>query len=76
MSNKRGKEHIKAQKDGKNQDDFMCFFCLKVFNKNHGHHIIFFSEDGNPSKDNIITLCPECHRNYHNRKLNIEIGRF
>ncbi|MBW5833710.1 HNH endonuclease [Yersinia enterocolitica] len=31
----------------------------KVDTKNHGHHIILFSENGNTSTDNIITLCPD-----------------
>ena len=73
---KRNSKHIKAQKEGKKMDEFMCFFCLETFEGNHGHHIIFYSEDGIASVHNMITLCSKCHREYHAGKLNIEIGRF
>ena len=76
MSKRRNISHINAQKKGKEIDAYMCFFCLKVYRGNHGHHIIFFSEDGSPDTNNIITLCPECHRKYHSGTLTIEIGRF
>jgi 5-methylcytosine-specific restriction endonuclease McrA len=73
---KRNSKHIKAQKKGKELDEYMCFFCLNIFKGNHGHHIILYSEDGNASVNNIITLCPKCHREYHSGKLSIEVGRF
>jgi 5-methylcytosine-specific restriction endonuclease McrA len=73
---KRNSKHIKAQKEGKRLDEYMCFFCLDTFKGNHGHHIILYSEDGIASVNNMITLCPDCHRKYHSGKLNIEIGRF
>ena len=57
-------------------DEFMCFFCLEVCKSNHGHHIFFYSECGDATVENMITLCPKCHRLYHNGKLNIELGRF
>ncbi len=73
---KRSSQHISSQKKGKKLDEYMCFFCLEVFKGNHGHHIIFYSEDGIASVNNMITLCPKCHRLYHSNKLSIEIGRF
>lgn len=76
MSQKRSSDHIKAQNEGKKTDAFMCFFCNKVDLKNHGHHIILFSEGGSPSPDNIITLCPKCHRDYHAGRIILDIGRF
>ncbi|WP_413817136.1 HNH endonuclease [Pseudomonas viridiflava] len=76
MGQKRSNEHRKAQREGKELDAYMCFFCNKVDLKNHGHHIILFSEDGNGSTDNIITLCPNCHRDYHAGRIKIDIGRF
>ncbi len=73
---RRSKEHIKAQKDGKELDAYMCNFCLRQFKGNHGHHIILYSEGGIANVDNMITLCPECHREYHSNKLQLDIVRF
>ena len=76
MKKNRNYSHIKEQKSGKKLDAYMCFFCLKCCNSNHGHHIIYYSEAGEANINNIITLCPECHRLYHSKKLKIDIGRF
>ncbi|MFC4488479.1 HNH endonuclease [Chromobacterium aquaticum] len=76
MSQRRSNKHISAQKTGKELDAYICFFCNKVDRGNHGHHIILFSENGSASIDNIITLCPECHREYHAGRIKIDIGRF
>ncbi len=76
MATKRNSTHIKAQKEGKEIDQFMCFFCLDVCKSNHGHHIFLYSEEGSASTNNMITLCPKCHRLYHSNKLNVEIDRF
>ena len=76
MAQKRSKEHIKAQKDGKILDEYVCFFCNRQFRGNHGHHIIQYSEGGEASVQNMITLCPECHREYHSGKIRLDISRF
>lgn len=76
MVKKRNSEHISIQKKGKELDEFMCFFCLRTCKSNHGHHIFFYSECGEATVGNIITLCPKCHRAYHSGKLNIDLGRF
>jgi 5-methylcytosine-specific restriction endonuclease McrA len=76
MSKKRSYDHTKSQKLAKEIDKYMCFFCLEVNSKSHGHHIIYYSEDGSSSIHNMITLCPKCHRDYHSGKLKIDIGRF
>lgn len=73
---RRETTHINAQKNGKKVDEFMCFFCLQINKSNHGHHIILYSEGGDGSVQNIITLCPKCHRAYHSGKLKIDLGRF
>lgn len=76
MAQKRSSEHVSAQRKGKELDEFMCFFCLETYKSNHGHHIFFYSECGEATVENMITLCPECHRLYHSGKLKIELGRF
>ena len=72
----RSYPHLKAQKAGKEQDEYVCFFCNTVQKKNQGHHIMFYSENGDASVGNIITLCPECHTDYHRGILHIDLGRF
>lgn len=76
MAQKRSNEHLRAQREGKELDQYVCFLCLRQFHGNHGHHIIPYSEDGEPSVQNMITLCPECHRAYHSGKIKLDIGRF
>ena len=73
---KRSYQHVKAQKKGKELDSYMCFFCNVVDKKNHGHHIVPYSEGGDASIGNMMTLCPKCHRDYHARRLQVDIVRF
>ena len=37
----------------------------------HVHHILYFSEGGQTTADNVITLCSRCHKNVHNNFLKI-----
>lgn len=76
MAKRRSKEHINAQKKGKEIEGYVCAICLKVCKDSHGHHIIYYSEGGPGTPQNIITLCPKCHRLYHSGKLNLDIIRF
>ena len=76
MPNKRSGEHLRAQREGKELDQYVCFFCLKKFQGNHGHHIMLYSEGGEADVRNMITLCPECHRDYHSGKIKLDISRF
>lgn len=73
---KRSYQHIKVQRASKQLDAFMCFFCNDVHPSNHAHHMILYSEGGEASINNMITLCPKCHRDYHAGRLHIDIGRF
>jgi 5-methylcytosine-specific restriction endonuclease McrA len=49
------------------RDGHSCQKCLgkKKDNKLHVHHIIFRSNGGTNSPDNLITLCKTCHDNLH-----------
>lgn len=76
MAQKRNSKHVQAQKDGKKLDQYVCFFCLRQFEGNHGHHIMLYSEGGQASVQNMITLCPDCHREYHRGKIQLDIVRF
>ena len=61
---KRSNDHQKAQRQGKVRDHYTCQICGS---KNHseGHHIFDYSFGGAADKDNIITLCHDCHTKVH-----------
>ena len=61
---KRGHEHSKAQRAGKERDLFTCQICGSTVHT-EGHHLLDFSFGGAPDKDNIMTLCHDCHSNVH-----------
>lgn len=73
---KRNYSHVKAQKDGKERDGYVCMVCGKHSEKAEGHHVIEVSEGGPASINNIITLCPQCHKEYHAGRIKIELGMF
>lgn len=75
MSQKRDKHHIRAQKETKIIDDYTCIVCGRQFKNSHGHHLIYYSEGGGATVQNMTTLCPECHRAYHQGKLKVDIIR-
>lgn len=60
----RGTEHIKAQREGKERDSYVCQICGS---RDHveGHHMIDYQYGGAASADNIITLCRKCHKEVH-----------
>ncbi|GHV83642.1 hypothetical protein AGMMS50212_09820 [Spirochaetia bacterium] len=76
MGKNRPNEHLIVQKEGKELEFYTCMLCLKQFEGNHGHHLIKYSESGPAINENILTLCPDCHRKYHSGKINIDISRF
>jgi len=39
----------------------------------HPHHVIYQSQQGPDTLDNLITLCASCHSGHHAGKLGIEI---
>ena len=61
---KRGPEHNKAQRVGKERDLYTCQICGSTAHT-EGHHLLDFSFGGAPDKDNIMTLCHDCHSNVH-----------
>ena len=47
------------------RDGHKCQKCKKDNRELHVHHIIFRSNGGSASPDNLITLCKSCHDNLH-----------
>lgn len=72
----RDSNHVNAQKQGKERDGYVCMICGTRCDNAQGHHMIYVSEGGPASKKNIVTLCDNCHRDYHNGILKIDIGSF
>lgn len=53
------------------RDSYTCQSCKKNSNKNvelHIHHIVFRSNGGTDTKNNLTTLCKPCHDKLHKRK--------
>ena len=61
---KRGPEHIRAQRAGKERDLYTCQICGST-DHTEGHHLLDFSFGGAANEENIMTLCHECHSNVH-----------
>ncbi|MDO4486374.1 MAG: HNH endonuclease [Bacillota bacterium] len=70
---KREYKHICAQKEGKVRDLFTCQICGSKENV-EGHHIFDFAFGGAADKENIISLCHDCHKGVHKGK--IELFKF
>ena len=70
MSKKRENIHLKAQKDGKRRDNYRCQICGSTDHA-EGHHIIDYQYGGPGTKDNIVTLCHECHKKVHKGEFDI-----
>ena len=53
------------------RDSYTCQSCKKNTKKNvelHVHHIIFKSNGGTDTKNNLIILCKQCHDQLHKKK--------
>ena len=61
---KRGSDHNKVQRLGKERDEYTCQVCGSTKNV-QGHHLIDYAYGGAADPDNIITLCSECHKAAH-----------
>lgn len=52
-----------------NRDSYICQFCKKGNITLNAHHIIYRSEGGADTLDNLITLCEKHHRDLHAGRL-------
>jgi 5-methylcytosine-specific restriction endonuclease McrA len=50
------------------RDSYTCQSCKAKETKLHVHHILFRSNGGSDSPDNLITLCETCHHDLHQQK--------
>ena len=52
-----------------NRDNYTCQYCKTKKGTMHVHHIIYRSNSGSDTMENLITLCESCHRKLHNGEL-------
>lgn len=52
-----------------NRDNYTCQCCKTKNGTLHAHHIVYRSQDGADTLNNLITLCEECHEKLHKGKL-------
>jgi 5-methylcytosine-specific restriction endonuclease McrA len=69
---KRNNDHVKAQKEGKIRDGYVCQICGSEEHV-EGHHIVDVQYGGASSSDNIITLCKKCHMKVHKGQIDISL---
>ena len=67
---KRPTAHIRAQREGKVRDLFICQVCGSTEHI-EGHHIIDHQYEGAANVDNIISLCHDCHSKVHKGLLSL-----
>lgn len=67
-TNKKSRYIPKEEKDKvDNSSNFKCSWC--GVNLSDRHHIHHFSEGGENNAENLILLCPNCHRLAHQGKI-------
>ena len=54
------------------RDRFTCKACSAKNTKLEAHHIIFRSQGGKDTLDNLITLCSSCHKKVHSGKITLD----
>ena len=52
-----------------NRDNYTCQCCKTKKGTLHAHHIVYRSQGGADTLDNLITLCEECHKKLHKGEL-------
>lgn len=70
---KRSSAHKRAQKAGKERDNYTCQAC-GTKDSVEGHHILKHQFLGAATTDNIVSLCHSCHKEVH--RGNIDIAKF
>ena len=68
--NQKGYYNVKAYI--LDRDNYSCQHCKAKNIKLRVHHIIFRSNSGTNSPDNLITLCKDCHDKLHNNEIVIQ----
>ena len=72
MSKQRSCKDKKIRKEGKERDSYTCQICGSTENV-EGHHVVDYSFGGASDSNNIVTLCPSCHRKVHKGLIDIDL---
>ena len=70
--NGEGKGFYNIKQAVLHRDNYTCQSCLKKDTKLQVHHIIYKSNGGSNSMDNLVTLCKHCHQKIHNENLKFD----
>ncbi len=54
------------------RDGYQCQHCFSQNTRLEAHHIIYTSQGGKDTLNNLITLCTKCHTGVHQGKIRIE----
>ena len=54
-----------------NRDNYTCQCCKTKKGTLNAHHIVYRSQGGADTLDNLITLCEECHKKLHKGELQV-----
>ena len=54
------------------RDGYQCQHCDKKNTRLEAHHIIYTSQGGKDTLDNLITLCAKCHDKIHKGKITLD----
>lgn len=67
-------EWLNLQRQTFERDRFKCTYCRgksKCYEL-HAHHLVFRSEGGEDSLENLVTLCKTCHTAYHKGEIELK----
>ena len=71
--NQKGFYNVKAYV--LHRDGYQCQKCKTKKGKLHVHHVVFRSNGGTDSPENLIVLCSDCHEKLHNGEFEIKGAR-
>ena len=54
------------------RDRFMCRCCKRMYGRVHRHHVVYRSQGGLTTTENVTTLCLGCHARVHAGAVKIE----
>jgi 5-methylcytosine-specific restriction endonuclease McrA len=63
-------EYARVKREVLGRDRWKCQYC-GTRNNLHVHHIVYRSEQGRDTSDNLVTLCLPCHDGVHGNNLSI-----
>ena len=74
--NLQGRDYQKSDRLDENlriatlmRDRYQCQHCKRKNTQLEAHHIIYTSQGGKDTLDNLITLCKRCHKKVHKNKI-------